>query len=533
MVDTLLRGGTVIDGSGAAAFRAEVLIREDRIVAIGEVSDADCVRDVGGLIVAPGFIDCHSHSDLYLLEDPFATPKVAQGVATEIVGNCGFGPFPLRNDAARRAMDALVPPTTRPAGKPAEQPDSPREFASLADYRSALQRRGTAVNVAALAPHGAIRLSVMGGEDRAATGGELEQMRGLVREAMEQGAAGLSFGLLYAPGCFTPMEEMVALGEIVAPFGRPLAFHGRNECDRLEESVAEAVEIGRQCGAPVHISHLKVADPARWGQVGKALARIDAARAQGQRVTCDQYPYTAGSSPFQTLLPPWSLAGGAGELLKRLRNPATRQRIAVAMAGGEEVPGWDNLSLRIGWDRAVVGSAPGEEGYEGKSLAQLARETGKLPADLVCDLLLSTRGAAIGIWHQMCEEDVRTVLPHPAQMVGSDGLPAPGKPHPRLWGTFPRVLGSYVRELGLLTLEQAIHKMTGRPAATFGLAERGLLRAGYYADVCVFDPARIADRATWEDPTLPPVGLVHVFCNGVATMQDGVRSEGRPGRYAG
>jgi len=323
------------------------------------------------------------------------------------------------------------------------------------------------------------------------------------------------------------------VGSVVAPHRRPLVFHTRNECDRFVESVEEAIHIGRESGAPVHISHLKVADPAQWGTIGRALARIDEACAQGQAVTCDQYPYPAGSSPFQTLLPPWSLAGSAGELLRRLRDPATRQRIALAMAGEEPIPGWGNLSLLIGWDRAVVGSAPGVEGYEGKSIARIAQETGKSPSEIVFDLLLATRGAAIGIWHQMCEEDVRTVMPHPAQMIGSDGLPAPGKPHPRLWGTFPRVLRHYVRELGLLTLEQAIHKMTGRPAATFGLAGRGLIRAGHCADLCVFDATRIADRATWEEPTLAPAGLVHVFCNGVATMRDGVRSDARPGRYAG
>ena len=526
MPTTLLRGGLAVDGSGADAVRADVLIRENRIAAIGDSagSEADQVLDVGGLVVAPGFIDCHSHSDLHLLEDPLATPKVAQGVTTEVVANCGFGPFPLRNEAARRSMDALVPP--------AEQAGAPREFASLADYRATLACRGTAVNVAALAPHGAIRLSVMGGDDRPARNDELEQMCGLAGEAMEQGAVGLSFGLLYAPGCFTPTEEMVALGQAIAPYRRPLVFHTRNECDRFEESVEEAIYVGRESGAPVHISHLKVADPTRWGTIGEALARIDEARAQGQAVTCDQYPYPAGSSPFQTLLPPWSLAGGAGSVLERLRDPQTRARMAAAMAGGEQIPGWDNLSLRIGWDRAVVGSAPGVEGYEGRSIARIAREAGKSPSEIVFDLLLATRGAAIGVWHQMCEEDVRTVMPHPAQMIGSDGLPAPGKPHPRLWGTFPRVLGRYVRALGLLTLEQAVHKMTGRPAATFGLAGRGLIRPGHCADLCVFDATRIADRATWEEPTLPPEGMVHVFCNGTATMHDGLRTDARPGRYA-
>lgn len=520
MFDLLLRGGTVIDGSGAARRRADVALREGRVAAVGDVpaADAEQVLDVGDLVVAPGFIDAHSHADAALLRDPAGAPKVLQGVTTEIVNNCGFGLFPVRSQAAREAMGGVW-----------TEGESPT-FASAEEYHAALRARGTAVNVASLVAHGAVRASVVGAEDRPATGDELRAMCDLVREGFRQGAVGVSFGLLYAPGCFATSDEIAAIGRTAAEFGRLLAFHVRNECDRFEESILEVIEIGRETGAHVHVSHIKVADPARWGDIGLVLRHIEEARARGQRVTCDQYPYPAGSSPFTTLLPPWTLEGGPARTLARLRDEAERARIRAALAGAETIPGWDNLSSRIGWDRCMVGSAPGREEWEGNTIADLAARAGRPPEEVLFDLLLATRGAAIGIWHQMCEEDVQTAMRHPAQMVGSDGLDTPGRPHPRLWGTFPRVLGRYVRELGVLTLEQAVHKMTGKTAATFDLAERGLIKPGYRADICVFDPDRVTDRATWEAPTRPPEGIVHVICNGVFTLRDGRQTEARPGQ---
>ncbi len=519
MYDLLLRGGTVIDGSGAAARRADVALREGRVAAVGEIpaAEAEQALEVGGLVVAPGFIDAHSHADAALLRDPAETPKVLQGVTTEIVNNCGFGLFPVRGEAAGEAMGGVW-----------TEGESPT-FASAEAYHAALRARGTALNVVSLVAHGAVRASVVGVENRPATEDETRAMCGLVREAFRQGAVGVSFGLLYAPGCFAARDELAAIGRVAAECGRLLAFHVRNECDRFEESILEVIELGRETGAHVHVSHIKVADPARWGDIGLALGHIEEARARGQRVTCDQYPYTAGSSPFTTLLPPWALEGGPARTLARLRDEGERSRIRAALAGEEIIPGWDNLSSRIGWPRCVVGSAPGREEWEGRSIADLAARAGRPPEEVLFDLLLATRGAAIGIWHQMCEEDVQTAMRHPAQMVGSDGLHTLGKPHPRLWGTFPRVLGRYARELGVLTLEQAVHRMTGKTAAAFGLAERGLLAPGYRADVCVFDPGRVVDRATWERPTLPPEGIAHVICNGVFTVRDGRQTEARPG----
>jgi len=544
MADILLQGGTVVDGSGRPAFRADVAITGDRITAVdagplvgqelascpglltrGRTQGSALRLEVDGLVVAPGFVDCHSHSDLDLFADPMARAKAAQGVTTEIVGNCGFGPFPVRSEEAERQMSAMLPSSSPHSARPL--------FASLADYRAALVRHGMAVNVATLVPQGAVRMSVMGGEDRPARQGELDSMCELVRQAMEEGAAGLSFGLLYAPGCFTPNAELSALGRVAAECGRPLAFHVRNECDQFEESIAEAIQVGRETGAPVHISHLKVADPEHWGRIGRALARIEEARARGQTVTCDQYPYTAGSGPLQTLLPPWSLVGGTGQLLARLADPGARARMAAALSGAEPISGWSNIALRIGWDRIAVSSAPGAETWEGRRLAEIAAEAGRAPCEILFDALLASRGFATGIYHQMSEEDVRTVMPHPAQMVGSDGLPAPGRPHPRLWGTFPRVLGHYVRELGLLSLEDAVHRMSGKTAQTFALPDRGLVRAGCCADLCVFDPARIVDRATYEHPTVPPEGVVHVICNGMPTVLDGARTDRRPGVFLG
>jgi dihydroorotase/N-acyl-D-amino-acid deacylase len=517
MADIILRGGTIVDGTGGPRYAADAAVAGASISAVGDLAgeSAAVALDVSGLVVAPGFIDCHSHADAALLQQPEAEAKVAQGVTTEVVGNCGFGLFPVRGTApADLALSGEVEGET---------------FSSLGGYRAALGRRRTAVNVAALVPHGPLRNSVVGPENRPASAQELEAMCALVREALEQGAAGLSFGLRYAPGCFAPTEELVALAREAGALGRPTVFHVRNECDHFEESVAEAIEIGRVSGAPVHISHLKVADPASWGKIGASLARIAEANRRGQRVTCDQYPYTAGSSPFTSLLPPWALAGGLAATLSRLRDAEQRARIGQCLAGREPIPRWDNLSLRIGWRRAAVGYAPGVEQWEGRRIAEIAEAERRPPQEVFFDLLLRTKGTAIGIWHQMCEEDVRQVMRHPAQMVGSDGLHMPGKPHPRLWGTFPRVLGRYCRELGLLTLEEAVQKMTGKTAAAFGLTRRGLVKVGWQADLCVFDPQRIRDRATFEEPTLPPAGIVHVICNGVATMLNGARTQGRPG----
>lgn len=524
MHDILLRKGTVVDGTGAPAFTADVAISGGRIATIGELTNAsaDLVLDLAGLTVAPGFIDCHSHSEMDLLADPLAGPKVGQGVTTEVVCNCGWGPFPARSEHAQEAMAALLP-TSAAEGVG-------HLFDSLRDYRGALQSRAPAVNVAALIPHGPVRLSIVGSEDRAAAQSEIAAMQALVRECYEDGAIGMSLGLLYAPGCFTPAEEIASLATALAG-PRRLVFHVRNECDRFAESIEEAIAIGRRAKAHVHISHLKVADPAHWGRIGAALAQIEDAGRRGQSVTCDQYPYTAGSSPLQTLLPPWSLAGGTGQLLARLRDRGARKRMAAALAGEEQIAGWDNLSLRIGWGRIAVGYASGAQQWEGETLEAIAGRAGRPPWEILFDLLALSRGAAVGIYHQMCEEDVRAVIVHPTQMVGSDGLPAPGKPHPRLWGTFPRVLGRYCRELGLLSLEEAVRKMSGKTAETFGLRGRGLLRPGYHADLCVFDSAQVADAATYDDPAQPPRGIVHVICNGLPTMLDGERTRHRPGRW--
>jgi len=531
MADIILRGGTLVDGSGDGPFLADVAITGGRIEAVGRIprADAELALDVGGLIVAPGFIDSHSHADAALLDEPMAVPKVAQGVTTEVVGNCGFGPFPVLDPAA---LDSVL-------GVGAE--GAPWVFRSVREYRTALRDRGTAVNIAALLPHGPLRKSVVGVGDRPSDEQELRHTCRLAHDALKQGAVGISFGLLYAPGCFTPKEEIVALGRVAAAFSRPIVFHVRNECDRFEESVVEAIEIGAESGAAVHISHLKVADPANWGRVGVSLAHIEEANQRGRQVTCDSYPYTAGSSPFTTLLPPWALDGGIAQTISRLRDPAARSRISAALSGEEHLAGWDNLSSHIGWERCVVGSAPGLESWEGRTIADIAAASPRHPHDVFFELLLTTNCTAIGIWHQMCEEDVQAVIRHSAQMVGSDGLHTPGKPserpagkpHPRLWGTFPRLLGHYARDLGLLTLEQAVHKMTARAAATFGLRDRGLLRPGCHADICVFDPGGIADRATYDNPTQPPEGIAHVICSGVPTMLDGRRTEQRPGAWLG
>ncbi|GAA0359990.1 D-aminoacylase [Microbispora corallina] len=525
--DLLVRGGVLVDGTGAPGRAADVAVTGGRLAVLppGAAVEATEVLDARGRIVAPGFVDVHTHSDgTALLGEADAgralvRAAVLQGVTTEICGNCGSGLFP--------ALPARLP-AMRADARVTFGGDTGM-FRDFAGFAAAHTAAGRANNVASLVGHGTLRSGVLGPVDRPARPEELREMCALLDLALSQGAAGLSTGLIYTPGSYAGTDEVVALAAVAARHGKPYVTHLRDEMSRVEEALEEAVEISVRSGAALHVSHHKTAGRYAWGRTERTLPRISALRAAGMDVTCDVYPYTAASTALSAMLPPWANDGGLAALAARLGDPAQRDRMRRAIAEG--VPGWENTVGNGGWDRISVACAPRHPQTEGRTIAELAAAASADPLDTAAGLLVAERGEVTIISHSMVEEDVRRVLAAPYAMIGSDGVPKPGgRPHPRWAGTFPRVLGRYTRELGLLTLEEAVHKMTGMAAARFGLAGRGVVRDGAHADLVVFDAERVADRATFTDPLLPPEGIEAVVVSGAVVVRDGEETGARPGR---
>ena len=484
--DLVIRGARVYDGTGGEPFDADIAVDGVRISAVGTVErKGDAELDARGLAVAPGFIDVHSHDDLAVLVEPEMPFKVCQGVTTDVVGNCGFGPAPYA--AATRMLGGLM-------GGELELPS----WDGHSGYLDLLGQRPPSLNVAVLAGHGTLRLATLGGARRPASDDEVARMSELVEEAVAAGAVGLSTGLIYEPARHAPTEEIAALARVMSGTGRLYVTHMRNESGRLVQSVEEALRIGRDADVPVQISHHKASGRANWGRVHESLALIDAARAAGQRVTADQYPYTASSTSLSAVLTNLDEDGGG---LGRLEP-----------------------------DKVTVASSPGDPACEGMTLEAIAARAQSDPWVAAKELVQRSPGTVV-ILETMCEDDVRTVLAHDTTMIGSDGIPAPGaKPHPRLYGTFPRVLGHYSRDEGVLTMANAVHKMTGLPAATFGLTERGVVKEGAFADLVVFDPAAIIDTATYPDPRRHPAGIHSVYVNGTLVVGPSGHTGARPGR---
>jgi dihydroorotase/N-acyl-D-amino-acid deacylase len=496
--DLLITGGTVIDGTGAARMRADVAIDGDRITLISAsampVSRGRRVIDATGRIVAPGFIDLHAHLEP-LPTLPGAESAVRQGVTTAVGGPDGGSPWPIGTYIADR------------------------------------ERLGVGVNVAFLVGHNTIRGEVMGMADRAPTAAELGQMQTMVRRAMGEGAWGLSTGLKYLPGAFSNIDEVVALSQPAADSGGIYTSHLREEGLGLLASVAEAIEIGRRARIPVVLTHHKAVGTPMWGKSATTLAMVDSARRAGTDIMIDQYPYTATHTGLSILIPSWAMADGDSAFRRRLANPPLRDSVVKEII-------FNILNDRGGGDlrRVQFSRVRWSPDLEGKTLHDLAIQRGLAPtpengAELVIDVEM--RGGANAIFHVLDEGDVRRIMKHSQTMIASDGRlssPGDGHPHPRAYGTFPRVLARYVRDEKLLTLEEAIRKMTGMPAARLGLANRGTLRAGAYADIVVFDPATIADRATFVAPHQYAVGIDYVFINGVAAVDGGRFTNLRPGR---
>ena len=487
--DLLIKGGDVYDGTGAAPQRVDVAIDGDRIAAIGPLDDANAatVIDARGLAVTPGFIDVHSHDDAAVLIDPELRCKTLQGVTTDVVGNCGLGIAPHSHGlpsflAWTPGLDAL------PA------------WDGYRGYADRLDAEPPSLNVAVLVGQGTVRAAVMGNDNRAPTADEVTRMRAIVEEGMVAGAVGLSTGLIYEPGRYAATDEIVALAEVAGAAGAIYTTHMRNEADELLEAVAEAVEIGKRAGLPVQISHHKASGKANWGKVNASLKLLADARARGVRVAQDQYPYTAGSTSLFAVIQNGALDGGGGGI-------------------GVVEP-----------DAITVASAIGHPEWEGHNLVELGDLLGVSARDAADAVVAGTDGTALVVLEMMSEDDVRTVLRDPHTMIGSDGVPAPGKPHPRLWGTFPRVLGRYGRDTGVLSFADAVRRMTSLPASTFGLTDRGVVQVGAFADLVVLDPSTIGDVGTYADPEQPPTGIAAVIVNGTVIVRDNVHTGARPGR---
>lgn len=514
----LIRNGRVVDGSGVAAVAADVAVDGDRIAAVAPAlaGEARRVIDATGLLVAPGFIDIHSHSDLFLLDCPSAESKLRQGVTTEVVGMCGFslapvGPGPRR--ALLEQMNGTLGARVRPS------------WTSFSEFLEELDRRALGVNVVPFVGQGALRLAAMGAEDRPAGREDVERMEALLAEAMDAGAFGFSTGLVYPPGSYASTDELVQVARSMAPRGGLYFSHIRGEAATLEASIAEAIEIGERSGAAVEIAHIKAAGRENWDRLDGALVLIDAARAHGVDVTADVYPYNAGSTIMVNLLPGWALDGGLVALLERLGDPAVCRRLKDECLQGADR--WQTPSGVIGWEEVVVADCS-DAALTGMTLAEIAAQEGSAAADVMLDLLRREKGAVSMVRFNQAEQNVVKALAHPLVMVGSDSIrltagpgPHAGRPHPRTYGTFPRVLGVYVRERGILTWEAGIHKMTGMPAARLGLRQRGVIRRGAFADLAIIDPRTVKDEATFADPHRHPTGIPYVIVNGVVEVDGG------------
>lgn len=521
--DVLIKNGTVIDGTGAPRIAVDLGINAGRITTMAAALQGPAGRqiDATGRIIAPGFIDIHTHSDFTLLSVPHAESKVRQGITTEVVGNCGFSPAPVQPqtlDLLQKYVGFL-------------NPNLPWNWQRLGEFYQRVSDTGCAFNIAPLVGHGAVRIAVMGFDNRPPSGDELRHMQRLVGEAMEDGAFGLSSGLIYTPGCYGDTAELIALAEAARDGGGIYATHMRGEGGTLETSIAEALRIGEAARIPVQISHLKASGRENWDKMARALRMIDDGRQQGIAVTADMYPYIAGSTTMTSLFPAWTLEGGVEHFLARLGNAATRQQILDDMQDGQG--DWARLNGSLGWNDIVVASCQHHKEYEGQSVAQIATAMGQPPAAAMIDFLAAEEARVSIILFMMCEDNVALGLAHPQVMIGSDSLAMGaghgGKPHPRTYGTFPRVLGKYVREEGVITLEDGIRKMTSMAAAKLGLTGRGVLAVGKAADITIFDAATVTDKATFTAPHQYPDGIEYVMVNGQIVVEHGTQHPVLPG----
>jgi N-acyl-D-amino-acid deacylase len=525
--DLIVRDGTIYDGSGGAPYVGDVAIRGDRIVRVGGdiAGTAANEIDATGLAVAPGFINMLSWATEALIADGRAQSDIRQGVTLEVMGE-GWSMGPLNEEMKRNLVnrqDDIKYPVT---------------WTSLGDYLEFLERKGIAPNVASFVGAATVRVHELGERDVNPTPEQLERMRALVRTAMNEGAMGVGSSLIYAPGSFAETDELVALTTESARCGGMYISHMRSEADRLTEAVDELIEIARRSGGPAEIYHLKMAGRDNWGKYDEVIRRIEAARAEGLRITTDMYTYTAGATGLDASMPLWVQDGGLERWIERLKDPAIRKRVAAEMK--QRGKGWENLYYGAGPDKMILVAFKNEamKRYTGKTLAEVAKLWGKSPEETAMDLVVQD-GSRVGtVYFLMSEENVRRQVALPWMSFGSDaeasapeGVFLKSSTHPRAYGNFARLLGRYVREERLVPLQEAVRRLTSFPAANLGLPDRGSLKPGFFADLAIFDPAAIRDHATFETPQRYATGMRHVFVNGVQVLRDSEHTGATPGRF--
>jgi N-acyl-D-aspartate/D-glutamate deacylase len=522
--DVVVRGGQVLDGTGAESRRADVGLEGDRIAAIGDLSGQRAATDIDatGMTVAPGFIDVQGQSGTTLLVDGHGESHLRQGITSEIIGEGGSPAFWTAETVDRDSLDAL---------------GISFDWSGFNGYFDTLSRRGVALNVGTLVPATMVRRQIVGLENRDPTADEMARMQAMVGEAMKNGAFGLSSALIYPPGSFAKTPELVALAAVASRHRGVYVTHVRGESFNLFNALDEAVRIGREARIPVVIFHLKVAARQNWGRMGEVIGKLTEANRSGVSVQATMYPYAAGGTGLAASLPLWVQEGGREKMLERLKDPATRTRARREIE--TTIDGWENLILGSTFEGIQIASVPREadRSVVGKRIAHIAAERGQEPWDVFFQLLLDTGGRVGALYHMMSEEDVKTGLQWSSVSIGTDaaairaeGPLAQGSPHPRAYGTFPRILGKYVRDERALTLPEAVRRMTSLAAAQFGIAERGTIREGYFADLVVFDPNTVEDTATFEKPHQYPIGIHYVIVNGVPVLNRGGLTGAKPGR---
>jgi len=524
----LFAGGLILDGHGQTPFRGDVRLTGDTITHVTEGPSgltADRVIDISGAAIAPGFIDMHTHSDLQILADPDHAAKLTQGVTTEVLGQDGLSYAPVTDETLLELRGQIRGWNDDPEG-------FDWSWRSVADYLARLDGN-VATNCAYLAPHGTIRMLVMGNEPRRATTDEIEQMKAILRRALDEGCCGLSTGLTYVPMLYSDTEELVELCKVVAEYGGFFTPHHRNYGSDALGGYGECLEIARRSGVALHLAHCHLSFEPNRGKLPQLLAAFDAAEADGVDLSFDSYPYLAGMTTLLSQLPGWALAGSGEEQMARLHDPEARARIIQAL----DVTGSDgHQGLTVNWDQLHITSVPGAPEFEwimDGSLAAAAGRMGVKPADFALDLLIATDRAASAVMFMGIEEHVRRLMQDHRHTVGSDGIMVGDRPHPRSWGTFPTILQTYVRDEGVLSLPEAIAHMTSRSACRLGLTDRGVLAPGMKADLVVFSPEEVTARATYAEPRQAAGGIAHVLVNGVFAMDAGVLTGQHAGRVVG
>ena len=525
MLDILIKNSTVVDGTGKPAFKADVGIVAGRIVIVSEKVEQEAKHTIEAqnLHLSPGFIDPHSHSDITLLVEPRAESKIHQGITTEIIGNCGDSPAPLLGAAMEEARAA------------AKGFGLDITWKSMAEYSDRLRHQGIAVNVVPLVGHNTVRSAVLGFNDVQPTPEQQTEMERMVAQAMEQGARGLSTGLFYPPGFYAQTDEVIGLARVAARYDGIYASHIRSETNRLLEAVAEAIEIGKQAKIQVQISHIKLEGYRNWEGVDQLLTMLEVANSQGVKVGCDQYPYTAGVSWLAYILPYWAQAGGGKAVGERLNDPKMRDRLKKDWEKNSNE--WEDRGGMRDWTDLLITNCLPRPDLQGKNIAEIAADEGKDPLETAFDLIVISEGQVECVCFGQLEDNVRILMRHPLVVIGSDGdalapygVLSQSKPHPRYYGTFPRVLGHYVREEKVLSLEEAVKKMTSITAERFSLNDRGVIREGAWADLVLFDPQTITDKATYTDPHQYPEGIPYVIVNGMVVIDQYEHTSVLPGQ---